>query len=183
MHAATAVPPSTLLHRALLADAAVSGATGALMLVAAGLLAPLLGLPAELLRWAGIALIPFAAFVLWVARRNSVSRTATLAIVIVNALWTVGSLLLLLAPGIAPTIIGYVFTIGQALAVALFAELQYVGLRRESAALRAPERRIHEEPKSRWEPSALRLFAQAPRVRAVALCSAPEEPSPRRERR
>lgn len=132
MHPATTLPSSTFLRRALMADAAVSGATGVLMLVAAGVLASLLGLPAELLRWAGIALIPFAAFVLYVARRETASRALTLAVVAMNALWAVGSIVLLLAPGIAPTAVGYVFVIGQAVAVALFAELQYVGLRRKS---------------------------------------------------
>jgi hypothetical protein len=57
--ASTTAP--TLLRRALLADAIISGGTGALMALAAGPLSGLLGLPAGLLLWAGIVLLPFAA--------------------------------------------------------------------------------------------------------------------------
>jgi hypothetical protein len=41
----------------------------------------------------------------------------------------------LLASGLAaPTLVGQVFVIGQALVVGLFAELQFIGLRRARAA-------------------------------------------------
>jgi hypothetical protein len=35
----------------------------------------------------------------------------------------------------APTILGEIFVAGQALVVAIFAELQYIGLRRSGAAI------------------------------------------------
>lgn len=41
--------------------------------------------------------------------------------------------LLLIGNWVAPTMLGYAFVIGQAAAVALFAELQYVGLKRQDA--------------------------------------------------
>ena len=53
--------PSTLLRYALIGDAVASGATGLLMAGGSGLLAGLLGLPEELLRVAGLVLLPYAA--------------------------------------------------------------------------------------------------------------------------
>ena len=61
---------SLFLRRALLVDAAASGLTGALMLAGAGMLTELLGLPAALLRGAGLVLIPYVAFVATVAART-----------------------------------------------------------------------------------------------------------------
>ena len=52
------VPMTSFLKKTLLADAIVSGAAALLMAAGAGLLAPLLGLPAGLLFWAGIVLLP-----------------------------------------------------------------------------------------------------------------------------
>ena len=56
----------SFLRFALLADAAVSGATGLLAFAGAGILDGLLGLPTELLRYAGLSLIPYAAIVAYV---------------------------------------------------------------------------------------------------------------------
>lgn len=119
-----------LLRRALIADAVVSGATGALMLLAADLLGNLLGLPVMLLRLAGLSLLPFAALVAYVGTRARISRRIAWGIVGYNLLWAIDSILLLVLGWVAPTTLGYLFVIGQALVVAGFAELQYFGLRR-----------------------------------------------------
>ena len=52
-----------------------------------------------------------------------------------NLLWAVDSLLLLVTGWVAPTTLGYAVVVGQALAVAVFAGLQYVGLRRAAPTL------------------------------------------------
>ena len=120
---------STLfLRRALLADAGVSGATGLLMLLGADVLAGLLGLPTALLRTAGVALIPFVAFVAYVGTRDRLAPPAVWTVIACNALWAAGSLVLL--TWLAPTVLGYLFVVAQATAVAVFAELQFIGLRR-----------------------------------------------------
>jgi hypothetical protein len=54
-----------------------------------------------------------------------------------NALWMLGSLVLLVDGPVAPNLLGEAFVAVQALAVGLFAELQYIGLRRSSVALLA----------------------------------------------
>lgn len=119
----------TLLGRSLLLDGVVSGATGALMFLAASPLAGLLGLDERLLRFAGFSLLPFAALLVFLAVRPRVSRGLVLGIVGCNVLWAVDSVLLLTTDWVAPTALGYAFTLFQAAAVAGFALLQYVGMR------------------------------------------------------
>ena len=124
--------PSTHLfvRRLLLTDAVVSGATGALMAVAATLLEPWLGLPAPLLRFAGIALLPFAAVVAWLGLQNAPARAGVQAIIATNFVWVAGSVLLLVAGGVSPTGLGIAFVLFQAAVVFVLGELQLVGLRK-----------------------------------------------------
>lgn len=124
--------PSSLLRKALLADAVLSGLTGLLLLLAAGPLATPLGLPVGLLRWSGIILIPFASFVAWLRAQERTQRPLVFAVVACNALWALDSVLLLFTGWIEPTLVGEVFVIGQAVAVAVLAELEFVGLRRST---------------------------------------------------
>ena len=128
---------STALRRALLLDAAASGAMGAILLLAAGPLEPLLGLPAGLLRWAAAVLVPFTALLIWVAGRARAPRGIVRAIVVGNALWTVGSVLLLASGRVTPTGLGVLFVLAQAAAVAAFAYLEYRGLHRASVPPRS----------------------------------------------
>ena len=126
---------SVFLRRALIVDALASGLTGALMLVGAGALQDLLGLPATLLRGAGLVLIPYVAFVAIVAARAHIPTAAVWAIVACNAAWTLASFALLIDGFVTPTTLGTIFVIGQALAVAALGALQYVALRRPRAVL------------------------------------------------
>lgn len=126
--------PSSFLRRVLVADAVTSGATGLLMVVAAGLLESQLAVPAALLRYAGLGLLPFAAFVGWLATRETVSRAAVWAVIVCNLLWTADSLLLLVVSPVEPNALGHAFVIAQALVVGVFAEAQYVGLRKSPLA-------------------------------------------------
>jgi hypothetical protein len=122
---------NTLLRYALLADAIASGATGLLLIAGAGLLEGLLGLPAALMREAGLVLVPYVAFVAWVGTREAISRPAVQAVIAMNLLWVVGSVVLFAF--VAPNLLGYAFVIAQAIVVGLFAELQIIGLRRQQA--------------------------------------------------
>jgi hypothetical protein len=124
---------SSFVRQVLVADAAISGATGLLMLAGSGFLEGLLGVPSALLRYAGAALLPFAVAVAWLARRDEVSPAGVWAVIAANALWAVDSVVLLFTGWVAPTMLGYGFIVFQAVVVAAFAELQYVGLRRNVA--------------------------------------------------
>ena len=125
--------PSTFLRWALGLDAAASGATALLVIGAASPLEGLLGLPAALLRGAGLVLIPYVAFVAYAATRTTAAPPMVWSIIIVNALWAIASVLLLLSGWVAPNALGYAFVIGQAVVVALLGELQYVALTRRPA--------------------------------------------------
>ena len=120
------------LRYALLADAVASGATGLLMIAGADLLTGLLGLPVALMREAGLLLVPYVALVAFVGTRETISRPAVQAIIAMNVLWVIGSAVVLFA-FVAPTLLGYAFVIAQAIVVGVFAELQFIGLRRHDA--------------------------------------------------
>ena len=127
------IQPASLLRNALLLDAAASGALGLLMALVGGPLGALLGLPYALLLGAGLALLPWALVLAWLARRETIPRGAVWAVIVINAVWVVESLWLLFGGWVAPTALGYAFVIAQALAVVLFAELQFFGLKRSAA--------------------------------------------------
>jgi hypothetical protein len=126
--------PSPLLRQALLSDAVTSAACGLLMLLGAGPLSGLLGLPEMLLRLSGAVLLPYAALIAYLGLREQLQRPIVWAVVIGNVIWTADSLLLLMSGWVEPTRAGYAFVIAQALVVLMYAELQYMGLRRSEAA-------------------------------------------------
>ncbi len=130
MHISTAEP--SLLRRALLADSVVTGASGLLLTLAAGPLADVFDVPTLLLRLAGVSLLPYTALVLYIATRGTIPRRGTWAIIGLNLLWAVDSLLLLITGWVDPSALGIAFIIAQALIVAAFAEAQYLGLRRSN---------------------------------------------------
>ncbi|WP_161867862.1 MULTISPECIES: hypothetical protein [Pseudomonas] len=127
--------PSPMLRNALLIDGLLSGFTGLLLVLAAGWLGAFLELPRLLLLVAGSALLPFAAMLVWLANRAEISRQAIWAVIAVNVVWVVDSLLLLVVGWVSPNLFGHAFVIAQALAVGLLAELQWFGLKHSQAAV------------------------------------------------
>ena len=130
----TMILPSTLLRRALMLDAIASGATGILAAAGARIVASLCNLPEPLVVYSGLSLLPFAAIVGLMARRDTVPVAIVWAIIAYNALWSIDSVVLLASGWIAPNVFGYAFVVGQALVVAVLAECQYMGLTRSRAA-------------------------------------------------
>lgn len=131
------IHPRTFLSRALLADAIFSGVSAAGLTLDAGLLAPFLHLPEALLRETGLFLIAYAALVGWLGTRSSVPRVLVLMVVAGNAAWTLASIALLFSGAVSPNLLGEIVVVAQAIATGVFAELQYVGLRRSAGALAA----------------------------------------------
>ncbi|RJL33181.1 hypothetical protein [Bailinhaonella thermotolerans] len=128
----TAAPRTdTFLRRVLLLDAILTGASALMWVGLTGFLHDLTGLPEGLLRGAGLVLLPYVAFLAYIATRPEVPRKGAWAAVIINALWTVDSVIVLVA-GWAGDLnalgVGYVLFI--AAVVLGFAELQYIGLRK-----------------------------------------------------
>ena len=126
--------PSLFLRRVLQLDAAATGATGVLLLGGTSLLHGLLNLPVSLMTYAGIFCVAWAVTLGLASVRKQLNRSFVWTIIWANALWTLGSIALLVSGDLAPTLLGYAFVIAQALAVGVFAELQYVGLTKRAAA-------------------------------------------------
>ncbi|MBY0533278.1 MAG: hypothetical protein K2P86_15040 [Xanthobacteraceae bacterium] len=122
--------PSLFLRRVLLLDAVATGATGILLLGGTSLLVSLLNLPVSLMTYAGAFCVAWAAIVGFASTRKQLSRNLVWTIIVANALWTLGSIALLVSGYVSPTLLGYAFVIAQAITVGVFAELQYVGLMR-----------------------------------------------------
>jgi hypothetical protein len=123
-----------LLRNALLADAAITAATGLLLVLGASTFAGPLGLPGGLLRGAGLFLLPFAVAVWAIGSQMRPPRAALWTVIGFNAVWAVDSLLLPLSGWVRPTGLGHAFILAQALAVAALAGLQWQGLRRSAWA-------------------------------------------------
>jgi hypothetical protein len=121
-----------LLRQALLLDAMASGAMGIVMAAAPGFIARLLNLPTGFVFYIGLFLIGFAATLL-VLRRYP--QPALIWLVILgNIGWVIASIAILFTSLIAPNTFGVVFIVAQAAAVALFAELEFIGQRRSALA-------------------------------------------------
>ena len=120
---------ANFLRWILLIDAATCVAMGLTLAVGAEFLSAPLGLPAPLLQYSGVALLPIAAYIGWVATRMDPPSVAVAIVVAGNALWIAASLVLLASGWVAPSPLGSAFVIAQALAVALLDVLEYVAWR------------------------------------------------------
>ncbi|WP_027552617.1 hypothetical protein [Bradyrhizobium sp. Cp5.3] len=128
---------STFLRRALLADAVFSGIAALGFTFGAGAFAALFNLPEVLLRETGLFLIAYTALVGWLASRASLPKALVLLVVIANAAWTVASIALLFSGAVSPNLAGELMVVAQAIATGVFAELQYLGLRKSGSAVTA----------------------------------------------
>jgi hypothetical protein len=131
------IHPSLFLRRALLADAIFSGIGAVGFTLGAGVFASLLNLPQALLRETGLFLIAYAIFVGWLGTRASMPKALVLVVVAGNAAWTLASIWLLLSGMVSPNLLGEIVVVAQAIATGVFAELQYIGLRRSGGAVAA----------------------------------------------
>lgn len=122
------------VRNTLLLDGLVSGAAGVVMAAGASLLSPWLALPADLLFWAGIVLLPWCAALVILARRAAISRMMMLDVIGINALWVAASFGIMIAGIVQPSLLGVLFITAQALTVGLFVALQIGAMRRAGAA-------------------------------------------------
>jgi hypothetical protein len=129
--------PSVFLRRAILADASFSGVAALLLTFGAGTLATLLNLPEELLRESGLFLIAYTALVGWLGVREAMPKALVVIVITGNAAWTIASISLLFSSAVTPNLLGEAFVVMQAIVTGVFAELQYIGLRKSGGALAA----------------------------------------------
>lgn len=116
--AGPALPLATVLRL----DAATCAVMGGLLLAAAGPLAALTALPETLLRGAGAALLPVAAFIWLVASGRLAGRWPVALVVAGNLAWVAASLGV--AAMLGPNALGLAFLLSQAAVVLAFAVLE-----------------------------------------------------------
>lgn len=117
------------INNLLAIDAVACLTMGAALLFGATLISEITQIPGSLLFWAGVTLIPVAAFMLISSRTIPVARWTASLIVLGNLLWVTASILLPATGLIAPNAIGWVFLITQAVVVAILAKLEIDALR------------------------------------------------------
>ncbi|MDH1264486.1 hypothetical protein [Pseudomonas sp. GD03944] len=127
------VQPSPLLRNALLADGLLGISTGLLLVLSANWLVGFLDLPRLLLMASALILLPLGGLLFWLSRQPQLHRLAVWAVITLNTLWVIESVMLLVLGWVSPNLFGYVFIIGQAVVVGLLAELQWFGLRQSRA--------------------------------------------------
>lgn len=132
-HTATHTPTRSgagLLRRALQVDFGVSTACTLMLLLAAAPLAAITGLPEMLILGTGVIFVPFLLLIGWLATRQDPPRTGVWLVIALNAGWAVGTVIFLAIGVVEPTSAGYALIIGIGVAVAIFAEMEFIGLRR-----------------------------------------------------
>ena len=129
-----AIQPSPLLKLTLAADALVSGAVAVLQLALGAALASLLALPHGLLTESGIFLVGYAALLAYLARGAAIPRALVWLLVIGNAGWAAGCVLLIALAH--PSGLGTAYLLIQAATVLVFAGLQWAGLKGSQPAQR-----------------------------------------------
>ena len=128
------VRPSRLLKAALLLDAGISGATGALQMALTAEVSGLLQLPPTLLMESGVVMVVYAALLMLLVRASKVASALVGAVAAGNVVWT------LLCIGMAVTgtpptnALGTGFLLLQAAMTLTFAGLQFRGLQLSPAA-------------------------------------------------
>ncbi|MET0333902.1 MAG: hypothetical protein ABW190_06495 [Rhizobacter sp.] len=128
------LPVSTFLRNVLLADAVVSGAAALVMLAGGSWLQALLQLPAWVMLGGGATLLAYAVFVGWLSKRRSVPRALVWSLVVINLGWALDCAVLAFGGWWQPSGLGQAFLGVQIAAVLVFAELQFVALRRDRAS-------------------------------------------------
>ncbi|MCK2216679.1 hypothetical protein MF672_023185 [Actinomadura sp. ATCC 31491] len=121
------------LRLALTADSVVTGGNGLLYLVLAGPAGDLLGAEAGLLRGIGAFLLGYGVAVGLLAARRDPGTPGPRIVIAMNIAWTLGSVAAVVTGALGLTTVGAIWAIAQALAVAAFAELQIMGLRKARA--------------------------------------------------
>ncbi len=124
----------SFLQRALLGNAAFSGISGLVMVLAAGSISEFLGLGNPvILVITGVVLLLYMPMLVWLSNQSPVPGHFAWEVIALDILWVTGSLVLIFTD-LVPLTTGGKWAIAiTADIVALFAILQYVGLRRQQS--------------------------------------------------
>lgn len=106
-------------------DALACGIMGSGLIAASAPIGAWTALPAPLLFWAGILLLPIAAFMAVSARSVPVPSWAANFVILGNCVWVIASLALPLAGLVSPNPVGWLLLSGQAGLVAVLAAAEF----------------------------------------------------------
>ena len=123
----------TFLRRVLALDSASCSMLGLLLALGSAPLSELFGLGDRLLFGAGLLLLPFAAFMAWLASRPAPPSRLVWLVIVGNVAWTAESFLLISTEAGRITALGTAFVAVQAVAGLGLGLLEYAGLRRMRA--------------------------------------------------
>lgn len=129
-HRPQSLDSTVWLRRALWIDVLFSGVAGVAMGAGHTLLAPVLGLPEGLLIGAALVCLAWAAALGALARRPRMPRLLVWDVILGNGAWVAASIALLAFGWVQPSGWGTAFLVAQAVAVGVFAELQWWAMRR-----------------------------------------------------
>ena len=124
---------SPLLRFALRLDAVATLVSGALTCLFVSRLQSEIGTAAAPVLAVGIFMLVYGVVVGVLSTLQRLPTWAVWTVILGNALWVIESILLSVSGWIQPSTVGLALLLAQAAAVAAFAELQYVGLRRSAA--------------------------------------------------
>ncbi|QYK42309.1 MAG: hypothetical protein KF887_04065 [Paracoccaceae bacterium] len=117
--------PGPRLRRILWIDCAACLGSGVLLLLAAGQLSAITGLPRGLLLAAGLMLLPVAAFMAATAVGRLGAGWPAKVIILGNVAWVVASIAVALGIGsLTPTVVGVVLVLAQAAVVLFLAAIE-----------------------------------------------------------
>lgn len=119
------------LRNVVRVDAASGLASSLLHLLLAGYLSEMLGLPHALLVGSGLLLLGYVALAAFISTCDPMPKALVWTLIAGNAAWVLACLMLLSSAALAPTLLGKVYIVVQAQAVAVLAELEWTGLRRQ----------------------------------------------------
>lgn len=113
------------LHTLLKLDAVTCFLMGLLLLLLADPITEFTRISPSVLTWAGLILLPVAVFMAAISRVAETPLWAAYLVVAGNAAWVILSVLLPASGMISPNELGWLFLIGQAAVVTLFAGLEW----------------------------------------------------------
>lgn len=118
------------LRNVLRIDAALSAATALALMADAEPLAAWTGLPATGLQGIGLALVPWAGLLAWLASRPSVPGAAIGTVIALNFVWALDCALAAFGVVGSPQGLGVAVLVVLAVGTVVLAELEWMGLRR-----------------------------------------------------
>jgi len=124
-----------MINRLLAVDAATCVLMGAALLVATSGLAALLQLPHDLLFWSGLALFPIALCMALLSRQARPSTAGMWLVVLGNAAWVAGSLLVILVTRPNGLGVGFILLQGGVVSILTLLELNAMPSRYRGPAI------------------------------------------------